>query len=234
VVHFTVSVPDFSLLSTSSVGIYIAKAPGQRRMRALDLSKEFLIASSPFSPAHQAILTIEVKKGERLMVIPALLDPHVDATFRLSCYSEGESIIEPIQARDDWSATMVEGVWGEASSGGSLDKPGFHLNPVYEFSLTRRTQVYLLLSVQDQSALGSSIGIVILNKHPEEGTEIAESLVKQSGYLLGSEACISMTLEPNEDGSPLSIVPCTSEAGKEGNFKLQVFSEFDVNITMKA
>ena len=203
-------------------------------MRALDLSKEFLIASSPFSPAHQAILTIEVKKGERLMVIPALLDPHVDATFRLSCYSEGESIIEPIQARDDWSATMVEGVWGEASSGGSLDKPGFHLNPVYEFSLTRRTQVYLLLSVQDQSALGSSIGIVILNKHPEEGTEIAESLVKQSGYLLGSEACISMTLEPNEDGSPLSIVPCTSEAGKEGNFKLQVFSEFDVNITMKA
>ena len=33
-----------------------------------------------------------------------------------------------------------------------------------------------------------------------------------------------------QDGSPLVLVPCTSEVAKEGRFRLQVYGEFELEL----
>jgi len=213
-VHFTVSVPNFSFLSTSSVGCYLATTtPGCRR-RVLSLQPAELLASTPFSPAHQAILSVHVEAGQALIVVPALLDPQVEGAFRLSCYSENQVLLQPITPAEDWVHYGIEGSWVEGTAGGSRDKPTFKQNPQVQLTLSQPTKVFALLAAKDPQAVQSRFGLVVL-----QGAD------QQSAVSLGSEAWVWLDLPVPHEGESVVLVPCTSDAGEEGEFYLELYAE---------
>eukprot|EP01128_Nolandella_sp_AFSM9_P008629 TRINITY_DN5316_c0_g1_i1.p1 TRINITY_DN5316_c0_g1~~TRINITY_DN5316_c0_g1_i1.p1 ORF type:complete len:1053 (+),score=344.21 TRINITY_DN5316_c0_g1_i1:69-3161(+) len=213
--------------SKIAMGWYLFEAKTENPKRFLIGDDDDLVAKAKFAKAQVVSGTFELKKGRYpYVLIPCTYDPGEETKFHVSFEASAEVTARLISSEQEWPKS-IQSEWKGESAGGCPNFDSFVKNPQYKFTVTKQTQMDILL-LQTEYEEFDPVSFYVLKIDKDVTQKITDkSYAKGDNVIVPASFSDPQQAVASKNFSPGSyaIIPTTFNPGQEAPFEITFLAE---------
>ena len=192
--------------------------------RTLEADPDDVITKVTFTNAPSVSTSLEVAAGRKYALIPCTFDVGQEASFEMQAFALEPVSLRLIQPEQDWKRVEISSAWTEGCAGGCKNNASWSQNPRLHLQVSEPTQLTVVLA-QDSTELcaGMYLGAT-------EEALTSNTFTAKSAFIPADSVSLSCQLSAQDD--PFILLPCTFEANQFASFKLLIFSDITVKVSL--